>query len=192
MWDIFNKLNPDNRESMAYPRSGANDPSGALHFRANAMASSEQAAVAKSFSSSPLQDIQLSSFNAAIDFLKANRIRYYCVIPPMNARVVSWVPIEKYLDEWMRVVVDRCGEVWDFSKPSSVTRDPYNYLDWSHYVPSVAHKMLRKVLHNDEPGDVVAAGFGSHVTAATFGAFAAQFRDALASSDDLARSHAPP
>src|SRR5262249_26857178 len=158
----FEKFDVDGRGLTAYQRSIANDPSGALRFRANAMSSIEQKALAKGFSSSRMQDIQLSSFDAAIDFLKANRIRYYCVIPPMNATVVSWVPIEKYLDEWMKLVVDRCGEVWDFSKPSAVTRDRYNYFDWSHYVPSVAYKMLMSVLHNDVADNFVdPAAFGS-------------------------------
>lgn len=189
MWDIFEKLDVEDRGLTANQRSIVNEPSGALHFRANAMTSIEQKALAKSFSSSRVQDIQLSSFNAAIDFLKANRIRYYCVVPPMNARVVSWVPIEKYLDEWMKLVLDRCGEVWDFSKPSSVTRDPHNYFDWNDYVPSVAYKMLAGVLHNDVPSNFIdPAAFGSHVTPATFGTFAAQFRDALALSDKRARS----
>lgn len=66
---------------------------------------------------------------------------------------------------------------------------PSQLLRLCYYVPSVAYKMLADVLYNDVPDNFSdPAAFGSYVTPATFGTFAAQFRGALALADKRARS----
>jgi hypothetical protein len=139
--------NPDEEKSArkAYQERHAADKSGTIHFRTSSLTPAEQEFRARAFAGIPLQKIQMTSFIESIDLLKSSNIRYQCVVPPMNARTVSWVPREKYV-QWLRFILDACGEVWDFSLPNSITNDNFNYLDWSHFVGDVGYLTLVKVL----------------------------------------------
>jgi hypothetical protein len=118
---------------------------GTIQFRESSLTPAEQKIRAHSFDELPLQDIQISNFVELMDFLRRSRIRYHCVVPPINAHVMSWVPRAKYVN-WMKLLVTHCGEVWDFSLPSEVTKNDFNYLDWSHFEGDIGYLMLAKVL----------------------------------------------
>jgi hypothetical protein len=175
MWNIFKHLDVNGREWPAYEKAEASDPPGTLRFRTGIMSAAEQAGLKKAFSTYPIQPEQPQSLVETIDLLKTSGVRYHCVIPAMNAVVVGWVPLDTYL-RWLEFIVDHCGAVWDFSKPSQVTRNNYNYLDWSHYSPEISYVMLSKVLGAKAAPSTAYAGFGTRVTPDSFAAFAEQFR----------------
>lgn len=185
MWDLFPNLDVRGEGWPAYAKAAAADPPGTLRFRGGFMSTAEQASLAKAFATgTAIQDDQVRDFVATIGVLKHAGIRYHCVIPAMNSTTVSWIPRDAYV-KWLKLVVDTCGEIWDFSKPSPVTRNNYNYLDWSHCVPDVAYAALAKVLGAKTLPAIDDAAFGTRVTSDTFAAFAGQFDGTTPQKDGL-------
>jgi hypothetical protein len=130
-----------------------------LHFRSHSMTPEEQEQRARAFAEQPLQDIQRKAFVEMMNYLRASKLQFHCVVPPMNATAVSWVPRDRYV-EWVRFVLEECDEVWDFSLPNTITVDGFNYLDWSHFTSYVGYLMLAKVLDGKAPKLKEHADFG--------------------------------
>ena len=52
----------------------------------------------------------------------------------------------------MKFVLGVCGDLLDFSLPSAVTADNFNYVDWSHFIHDVSFLALAKVLGGSAQG----------------------------------------
>jgi hypothetical protein len=68
----------------------------------------------------------------------------------------------------MRLVVQHCGAIWDFSLPGRISGDNYNFWDFSHLLPHVSKIMLVRVLGGDLPELKKHPDFGVRVSAADF------------------------
>ena len=177
---IYSNPDPEAIENLRrrYEQRLASEKAGAMHFRTSSLTATEQNYWRKYFATSPIQAIQRDGLRKSIDVLKRSNLAYKCVVPPMNANVVSWVPREKYL-EWIRFVLDTCGEVWDFALPNDITKDNFNYNDWSHFARDVSHLALLKMLGGTAERLAEHPGFGRLLTRSDGDRYAAMLEAAL-------------
>ena len=126
----------------------------------------------------PLQRFQMDALARAVAAVRGAGKRARCVTPPMNAKIVAMIPWKTYSD-WLSEVAAICGGVWDFSIPSTVTRDDFFFTDWSHALPAVVTDAITKVL-GGKPGTFGHLSvFGTFVDPGNVEAYLRDFRRAL-------------
>src|SRR5262249_19016640 len=107
------------------------------------------------------------SFVKLINLLRTGGVTVECVVVPLPVAGLRLVSLQRYL-QWMELVVQQCGTIWDFSLPGSITSDNYNYWDIDHFLPHVSKLMLVRVLDGDLPELTKYPNFGVRVSAVEF------------------------
>jgi hypothetical protein len=170
------KFTPSEEDRARFKALVARDPPGLLRFHNSTLELSEIAAAFNQQDSRPIREDQINSFiredqiNSFIELIKVLRsygIQTDCVVIPLPVVHLRWTPINRYL-EWMRLVVQHCGAIWDFSLPSRITADNYSYWDSSHFLPYVSKIMLTRVLRGEVAEMKKYPDFGVRVSAIDF------------------------
>lgn len=68
---------------------------------------------------------------------------------------------DRYYD-YLRGIVQLCGEVWDFSSFNDINMNPYNFYNYTHYSRQVADLQLDMIYGREESGQY--GGFGILLT----------------------------
>ncbi len=160
---------PEKRREFA--ALAAADPPGRLRFQNQTI---EGAAGFKEKYTTPFLKVQIAGFRDAVRTLQAADIQAECVAVPQPAAVVKQVPPDRYLD-WLQLVIRECGYVWDFSFPTALTRDNFNFLDAIHFTPQLANLVITKVSGARLPVLDEHPDFGRRITEADFPAHAAKW-----------------
>jgi hypothetical protein len=161
------KFTPSEEDRARFKALVSSDPPGRLRFHNSTLELSEVAAAFNQLDSSPMREDQINSFIELIKVLRSNAIQTDCVVIPLPVVHLRWTSMNRYL-EWMRLVVQSCGAIWDFSLPSRITADNYNYWDSSHFLPHVSKIMLTRVLGGELAELKNYPDFGVRVSAIDF------------------------
>jgi hypothetical protein len=159
----YSEFEPTPEDRAKYEAAIAKDPPGRLHFH-NSISEPENQEAIRKRNSAPLLQQQIESFAALISLLQSRKIDVECVIPPLSLALLRLTPLDLYF-QWMQVIAEHCGALWDFSRPGPITADNYNYWDIDHFLPHVASAMLMDVLR------VGPAKFGHRVALTEFSAY---------------------
>jgi hypothetical protein len=159
---------PSEEDRARFQALVSSDPPGRLRFHNTTIELSDFAAgFNEPGAAPPIREDQINSFIELINVLRSNAIQTEFVVIPLPVVALRWISMQFYL-EWMRLVVHHCGAIWDFSLPSRVTADNYNYWDHSHFLPHVSKMMLVRVLGGDLPELKKHPDFGVRVSAVDF------------------------
>jgi hypothetical protein len=156
----YSDFMPSEPDHAAFEAEMARDPPDRLRFHNSILDPPAITAIEKR-NAAPLRGMQIDSFSELVATLKSKAVDVKCVISPLPMANLRRMPAELYF-AWMELVVQRCNGAWDFSIPSSVTADNYNYWDIDHFLPHVAYAMLLRVLSDDR------VEFGHRVTVEEF------------------------
>ncbi len=107
----------------------------------------------------------LRELAATLHLLDATHVDRIVLINPYGDVLFRSFDAADYAS-WRARVVAISGKVWDFAGPSGITRNPYNYLDFSHYSGDVGDTMIRTIFARRERPPA-AKTFGKLVTAGT-------------------------
>ena len=151
-----------------------NARNGELIFRNFAFSPDQVAALRNQLQHDPVREDQAQALRDTVILLRNSGIRPHCVIPPISAAITAMVPIQRYL-EWMHWLVSTCQGIWDFSAVSPLTKDPWNYHDWSHFTTEIAHSMVRVALGDPSADIVMMPYIGQWVTEDNYVAHAEQW-----------------
>jgi hypothetical protein len=167
----YSEFEPTAEDRRQFAELVEKDPPGRVRFQKQVLESSTVAAFRVSYSK-PLLDLQIRSFRETLRVFRRGGINVECLVVPHPARLMARVPANAYVD-WLRLISHECGAFWDFSLPSSITRDNFNFLDAIHFLPHVANMMITKVAggelkdleqHPDFGRWVTQDNFDEHVT----------------------------
>jgi hypothetical protein len=160
LWgEAYSEFEPTPEDRAQFEVLSSSDPPGRLRFHNSVLEPDGVSGVP----SDPIRKDQIQSFIELIDALRSSGIQTECVAMPIPVANLRLQRINLYLD-WMRFVADQCGTIWDFSFPSPITSDNYNYWDIGHFLPHVAKMMLTRVLGSD----AAVSNFGARISAADF------------------------
>jgi hypothetical protein len=141
------------------------DPPGRLRFHDSTTTSADVVALLEP--DRPIRQDQVSSFIELLQVVRAHGIQVECVVMPVPVTYLRLISPKLYL-EWMHLVVQHCGAIWDFSLPGPISGDNYNFRDVGHFLPYVSKMMLVRVLG----GELLELGrypdFGVRVSAREF------------------------
>lgn len=140
----YSDFEPTDSDRREYEQRVSGDSNGSVRFHDSVMTAAGVEQLQSSLAPTPNPD-QKHAVADLVSTLKAANVVLDCVIPPMPAVVVRMIPADEY-DQWRAWLVKECGGAWDFSTPSAITEDRYNYFDWSHYLAHVSHAALLRVL----------------------------------------------
>jgi len=140
----YDDFEPSAADRAVFDAQVKNDAPGVIRFRHSSLAVEEMAGLRTRFAQ-PLRQAQIDSFAETIALLRSRDVAAHCLMAPLPLSTVRLIPQDLYF-KWMQIVLEHCGSAWDFSIPTAVTADNYNYWDIGHYLPHVAHAMLIRVL----------------------------------------------
>jgi len=161
----YSEFEPTAEDRAQFATLSSSDPPGRLRFHNSVLEPDVVSELARERGgpSAPMRKDQVESFIELIALLRNRGIQSECVVIPVPVAGLWSQSIALRLD-WMRFVAEQCGTIWDFSFPSPITSDTYNYWDVSHFLPHVAKMMLTRVLGSDAAG----SDFGARISAANF------------------------
>jgi hypothetical protein len=184
--NFYSDLEPSDEERKRFAALESNDPPGVIRFHGcdgeprctdRPMQASDVAAI-KGYFAASVQELQWKSLDQLLEDFDSAGVRATCVVVPVPTVVMDWILFDDYLG-WLKRLVARCGGIWDFSIPNGITRDNYNFLDWSHYIGYVGSMIMFKVGGLSSSALERHADFGRYVTAAELPAYATEFRKSI-------------
>jgi hypothetical protein len=185
---------PTDEDRAKFQSLASGDPPGRLRFHDSTTTFAEVAAL---LDVGPIREDQVSSFIELLQVVRANGIQAECVVVPVPLAGVRLITPKLHL-EWMHLVIQHCGAIWDFSFPGPITGDNYNFRDIGHFLPYVSKMMLVRVLGGGLPELRKYPDFGVRVSVREFETHRDRWERAMmcwersASGDDDRRCPTPP
>jgi len=155
---------PTDEDRAKFQSLVSSDPPERLRFHDSIYGSADLATLLKD---RPIREDQVTSFIELLQVIRANGLQAECVVTPTPIAGLRLTPSKFYL-EWMHLVVQHCGAIWDFSLPAPITGDNYNFRDMDHFLPYVSKMILVRVLGGELPELRKYPDFGVQVLAREF------------------------
>jgi hypothetical protein len=155
---------PTDEDRAKFQSLASGDPPGRVRFHDSVLEPADFAAFLKD---RPIREDQVTSFIELLQVIRAHGIQAECVVMPVPVVGLRLISSKFYL-EWVRLVVQHCGAIWDFSLPGPITGDNYNFRDMGHFLPYVSKMMLVQVLGGELPELRKYPDFGVRVSAREF------------------------
>ena len=170
----YSDFQPSPEDRRNFDAQVRKDPPGVLRFHDSTMSDADLIEIDKN-QMAPLRAEQAAAFETMIAVFDQANVKVTCIIPPMPAVIITRAPLEPYL-AWLKTIVEDCGVAWDFSIPSAITSDNYNYWDWSHFLAHVSNSMMLRTAGADASLAPQFHDFGTPITTTEFPAYADKWR----------------
>jgi len=107
--------------------------------------------------------VQLEFFRKTVDLARKNNVRVTVINPPQYPVTYQRFDMDTY-GKWMREIIGRGVEMWDFSGINSITANEAMFFDTAHYSFEAGALALRRIFKPNHPSLVKHADYGFKVT----------------------------